>query len=628
MRQKPLTSSQKSASMHHLGPALTLAIPGSGKTTLLLHRLIELVETYGVHPESILTLTFSKASADDMSARYEERFSHLGYRFSFMTIHKFAFNIFKRYLAHQGKEMKLLEDGLEKFKILSEIYRKHHHDTLSDDDFETLSNHIGLIYNLRLSRQDPRAEQFQWKDTFEMAEAFHEYKRAHHLFDFDDMLVSAIKILEKSPNLLEQVRRKYRFIQVDEAQDTSKLQFELIELLLGEEKNLFLVADDDQSIYGFRGAFPQYLLDFPDRFKSAKVYYLDENFRSDANIVSTAAAIITANTNRFSKVMNAYHPAEVRPSVHVFDDLSARNQYLISEKSQIEGNMAILYRNKISALSVIDALERNGHPFQIKDAPIREFSHWIIQDLIAFMTLAMIPQDLESFLRIAFKTNGYISREMVNHVKQHHRGRSVFSVLVEIAFLEDYQTRTQERIQAQFDALARLRPYDAIHYIETELGYLDYLKNNLQRLGITLNHARTRLDTFKSIAKPLKSGFEFMNRIEQLKQTLKENQFNSNEKIVLSTIHGSKGLEFDQVFLIDVNPQIFPGFKATEGDALEEERRLFYVALTRAKKVLEVLHVDFIGGSYNPPSKFVEEFLAQPFADHLFNNATGKSTTG
>ena len=629
MTKKALTDAQKGASEHFTGPALTLAIPGSGKTTLLLHRLIYLVENKGVKPSEIMTLTFSKASAEDMKSRYQTLFGHLGYNFPFMTIHKFAYGLFRSYMKNTGTTMTLIEEGVQKYHILNDIYRQVRHESLSEDDYETLTNEIGLIYNLMLTENDPQGHEFQIKDIFILARAYHTYKREHQLFDFDDMLLMAIKILKSSPNLLQDIRSKYKFIQVDEAQDTSKLQFELVELLLDTSKNLFIVADDDQSIYGFRGAYPSYLLNFPKHFTGAKVFYLADNFRSDANIVQTASAIITKNQKRFAKTMNASHEADIKPVVRLFDDLFSRNEYLVDQLIHAPLNTkAVIYRNKVSALSLIDAMKRHDISFQIKDTPLREFNHWLLEDLLAFFTLALVPQDLDSFTRIAFKINGFISREMLNFVKLNQRGRSIFSVLVNIPFLEDYQTRTQERLQIQFETLKMLRPYDAIHYIETELGYLDYIKNNTQRLGLSMNYARIRLDAFKAIAKPLKSGFEFINHIAELKTYLQENIHNNQESVVLTTIHGAKGLEFDGVYMIDVNQQIFPGFKALEGEPLEEERRLFYVGMTRAKKVFELHHVEFINGSFNPNSLFINELLSEPLTDRRFNNATGKPAIG
>lgn len=619
----PLTPSQQAACEHFKGPALTLAIPGSGKTTLLLHRLIRLVEHHGVAPQNILTLTFSKASANDMLQRYNRTFGEeYAYTFAFMTIHKFAYGIYKKYLRGIGKEMTLLDDGYKRFQILAQIYRKHEKNNLSEEDFETLSNEIGLIYNLMLKQGDISPVKFTWPTLFDMARDYHLYKKQHHLFDFDDMLLDAIKILKNHPDWLASIRKQFPFIQVDEAQDTSKLQYALIELLLGEDQNLFIVADDDQSIYGFRGAYPDYLLNFPKHFEGAKVFQLKENFRSDANIVHTAAKLIEQNEKRYDKEMVPTKPAQNRLSVKTFGDLYKRNAYLMEALSEETHSCAILYRNKISALSLIDALDQNAMPFAIKDAPLHELKHWMMQDLLAFFTLAMIPQDLESFLKIAYKINGFISKEMRQYVIDNHRGRNVFDVLISIPFLEDYQTRTQERLKADFETLATLRPFDAIHFIETELGYLDYIKNNSKRLNTTMNFIRTRLDAYKAIAKPLVSGFDFIKRIDSLLTDLSAKKFDEESKITLTTIHGSKGLEFNRVFMIDVNPQIFPGFNVP---SIEEERRLFYVGLTRAQTQFEILHCEFISGAYNKGSQFVEEFLSQPLADNLFYTVTGKS---
>lgn len=623
-----LTPEQETAASHFSGPALTLAIPGSGKTTVLIHRLMHLVESHEIDPKQILTLTFSKTSAVDMQKRCLELIDQpYSESFEFMTIHKFAYGLYTNYLKQKGLEKRLVDEGSEKFKILSQIYRHYQHQQLTEDDFETLSSQIGLIYNLKLKPTSEKHPDFAWDTIFDMARAYHRFKTENNLFDFDDMLLNAIRLLKKNPGLLESVRKRYPFIQVDEAQDTSKLQFELIELLAGPSANLFLVADDDQSIYGFRGAYPEYLLEFPNRFENARLYPLNINFRSDENIVKTASSMIQLNEKRYQKDMKAYFSAVNRPNILWFDDLFRRNEYLVKALDSKDHTSAILYRNKISALSIMDLLIRNNIEFSVKDAPVGELNHWLIKDLLAFFTLAMIPQDLESFERIAFKTNGYISREMVNYVKANQRGRDIFSVLVETPFLEDYQTRTQERLQDQFESLRRLRPFDAIHFIETELGYLDYLKRNSERLGASMNFSRTRLDAYKAIAKPLKTAFEFMERISVLEDKIIEFR-NQESNIVLSTIHGSKGLEFDRVYMIDVNPNIFPGFKSTENDALEEERRLFYVGLTRARHTFELLHCEFINGAFNPNSRFIEEFMRQPFTNHQFHNVTGKPAPG
>lgn len=627
MTQNNLTPEQNLAVSHFLGPALTLAIPGSGKTTVLIHRLKKLVETHGVSPGEILTVTFSKASATDMKTRCQAQIdSNLAEKFDFMTIHKFAYRLYTHYLKTKNISKRLLDDGSEKYRLLAGIFRHYEDDFLTDDFFESLSSEISLIYNLKLKRTDAHLPNFTWHSIFKMAEAYHLYKHRNHLFDFDDMLYYAIKLLKNNPTILASIHKKYPYIQVDEAQDTSKLQFELIELLAGPSENLFLVADDDQSIYGFRGAYPQYLLEFPQKYPKAKLYHLSTNFRSDGNIVTVASGIIDKNQNRYHKSMSAHNPSVNLPSVVWFDDLYTRNNYLANALKGDGQTAAVLYRNKISALSIMDELIRNGIDFSIKDPPISELNHWLIKDILAFITLAMIPQDLESFERIAFKTNGFISREMLQYVKDNHRGRNIFDCLIQAPFLEDYQTRTQEQLKSNFEALARLRPFDAIHFIETELGYLDYLKKNSERLSTSMHYSRTRLDAYKALAKPLKTTVELIQRVQELDALIQEHMQTSS-KITLSTIHGSKGLEFDTVYMIDVNPKLFPGLRQTENDALEEERRLFYVGITRARYNFELLHCEFVNGAFNQNSKFIEEFMGQPLSDHRFNNITGKPAT-
>jgi len=619
-----LTKNQTIAIEHYKGPALTLAIPGSGKTTLLLHRLIYLVEVKGVLPNQILTLTFSKASAEDMSLRYAQQFSQLHpYDFAFMTIHKFAFSIIKSYMKQTHKTYTLFNDANKRFAVISQIYRKYNHVAMTEEQYESILNAFGLIYNLQLKRGDANPELPDMPYLFEMMTEYHLFKKKNNYIDFDDMLIYAIKILDQNPSAKAFYQRQFPFIQIDEAQDTSKLQYTFIEKLLTPSQNLFLVADDDQSIYGFRGAYPDYLLNFQTIYPKAKCFYLEINYRSDANIVAASSGIISKNQHRFKKTMTSFHETKKPPYIKTFDDIISRNAYIVENIEAFSGTTAILFRNRISALSLMNQLEFIGIPYYMKESPLVELNHWMLEDIKAFFSLSMIPQDSDAFKRIAFKMNGYISREMLVYSLDHQNGRSLLDVLIEIPFLEPYQSKTQERIKSQFENLSKLRPYDAIAFIETELGYLDYLKKNQKKMAYTMNFARTRLDIYKAIAKPLKTPYEFIARIAELKDILSVQKM--PEAVTLSTIHGAKGLEFDRVFLIDVNEQVFPG---PSNDSIEEERRLFYVAMTRAKSNFELLHCEFVNGTYNPASLFIEELLIQKSTEHLFNNRTGKSAIG
>lgn len=630
MHRPSLTEAQQRAARHHIGPALTLAIPGSGKTTTLVYRLEYLTTRHGHAPGDILTLTFSKAAATDMARRCAAHHG-AGAPFTFMTIHRFAHGIYRKYLQTTGRRMQLLEDGAQKRGILSELYKKHLGRTPTEDAYESLSNEIGLLYNLRLKKGGEAPYPLNTPSLFEIASDYHRYKRDHRLFDFDDMLLSAMRILDANPKLCHAIRARYPFIQVDEAQDTSRLQFALIERLLTPERNLFLVADDDQSIYGFRGAFPEYLLDFEARYPGAAIYRLPENFRSDGYIVEAAAVLIASNEKRYAKTLTPAWASENRPALRTFDDLPARNAALSEalEVNHTEGKMtAILYRNKVSALSIADILEYSGMSCAIKDAPISECHHWMLGDLKAFLTLAMVPEDFESFRRIAFKTNGFISRELLDYVhseQRRHPGQSVFVSLKNAPFLKPFQTRTMERLEADFHALSRLRPYDAIHFIETDLGYLAYLQGVAPRIGSHLGSLRTRLDAYKAIAKPLTTAAELFGRMDRIEAYLLEQDYSSSAPLTLSTIHAAKGLEYDHVFLIDANPDVFPSAGAKEGGLLEEERRLFYVALTRAKKQFTIFHAQFVNGHYNAYSLFVEALLAENCLERIPNRSGVKA---
>lgn len=618
------TDEQRLAMQHVQGPALTLAIPGSGKTTLLIGRIHHLNKEHGIPPSHILTLTFSKASAIDMQRRFIKQYPDENLQQgAFMTIHKFAYQLYRHYLAQTQTQKRLLEDGTEKYHLLNHIFKKRHHASLTEDQFESLSNHIGFIYNMQINDRNVHEHPFTWNDTLDMAREFHLHKKKHGLFDFDDMLIEAIRILEKHPTVLAKLKQNYPMIQVDEAQDTSKLQFQLIEMLMGDSKNLFLVADDDQSIYGFRGAYPNYLLTFQKRHPEATLYYLSENFRSDAHIVHASEALIARNDSRYPKAMKPTKDAKLPVRILEFSDLADRNTYLMNQVKHSKGSNAILYRNKISALCLSDALEREGIPFKVKDFPSNEWNHPLLNDILSFFQLAMIPQDLSCFDKMAYKLNAYISRDMKEYVLANYRGRNVFDILIEIPFLQDYQTRTQEQLKEKFEHLQYLRPYDAIHFIEVDLGYLSYLKDQAQALGISISHARARLDAYKAIAAHYKTLFDFIQRIDYLKEHLIHRLDTSDDALTLSTIHGAKGLEFDYTAIVDINPDIFPSLEATKKNALlEEERRLFYVALTRAKSRLELLHVSFINGSNNKHSQFLNEVLSQNTAHHTVNNRT------
>lgn len=609
-----LSQEQVSAAIHGSGPALTLAVPGSGKTTLLLCRTVYLIEELKVPASKILTVTFSKASALDMSTRYQDVFyRHYPHRVSFSTIHRFAYGIVKAYGKHFNRNYQLIEDSggpVSKRLLLSGIYKRYTNEFLTDDKFEELSSAIGYTKNMMLNPNDASKHGITMPRFAEMFKGYESEKDRKNLIDFDDMLTMAYQILKQHEKTRAFYQKKFPYIQVDETQDTSLIQHEIIKLIAGGDKNIFMVADDDQSIYGFRGAYPEYLLNFNKIHPMGKIYYLSRNFRCSHEIVSSCSHIIQHNENRYSKLMHSGDPTGNPVKHRLFDTLEDRNSYISGY--DYDGTTAILYRNNISALSIVDALDRKGKSFTIRDPGHSLLRHWLVKDIYAFMNLALVPQDLESFERICFKMNGYISRDALKYVQANQRSRKVFETLLSIPTIKPIQRQTWGGLADRFDSLPHLTPNLAINFIETELGYLEYLEENSKRLGYHFETLRNLLSVLKAVARHTTSIVDFMDRIKSLTKVMQEASKTTSD-LKLSTIHASKGLEYDNVLILDVDDGVFPSKKSTEqstkGDihGIEEERRLFYVAMSRAKTNLEILTTKFRSGKYVKPSQFIDE---------------------
>lgn len=611
-----LSKEQSSAATHSSGPALTLAVPGSGKTTLLLCRTVYLIESLNIPPQNILTVTFSKAAALDMNQRYQDVFyKHYPHRVNFSTIHRFAYGIVKAYGKHFNKTYQLIEDSggpVSKRMLLSGIYKKYTNEFLTDDKFEELSSGIGYTKNMMLNPHEASKHGITMTRFAEMFQAYESEKDRKNLIDFDDMLTMAYQILKQHEKTRAYYQKKFPYIQVDETQDTSLIQHEIIKLIGGNEKNIFMVADDDQSIYGFRGAYPEYLLNFNKIYPTGKIYYLSRNYRCSAEIVSSCAHIIKNNENRYDKAFQSGELSGTPVKHRLFDTLEDRNVYMAAYDT--DGTTAVLYRNNISALSIVDALDRQGKSFTIKDPGHSLLRHWLVKDIYAFMNLALVPQDLEAFERICFKMNGYISRDALNYVRGNQRDRKVFDTLLSIPTIKPIQRTTWGGLADRFESLPHLAPNLAINFIETELGYLEYLEENAKRLGYHFETLRNLLAVLKAVARHTTSIVDFMDRIKSLTKVMQEASRTTSD-LKLSTIHASKGLEYDNVFIVDVDDGVFPSKKSTEqstkGDlhGIEEERRLFYVAMSRAKTNLEILTTKFRGGKYVKPSTFIDEVL-------------------
>ncbi len=613
-----LSIEQKKAIDHLYGPALVLAVPGAGKTTVLIHRVANLIKNHGASPERILSITFSRASARDMKARFDSYFPNISdIPTNFSTIHSFCFNLIRDYAYTKNLKYTLIEEeknNLNKFALLKNLYLQANKEYITEEKLESLINSIGYIKNMMLDVDSFLLASKVDIDSFkEIYINYENYKKKNNLIDFDDMLTLSYQILLENPSLLDKYRGKYDFIQVDEGQDTSKIQLEIIKLLASPKDNLFIVADDDQSIYGFRGAFPKGLLNFNKSYKDGKVFFMEENYRSSKNIVTVCNNFIKSNNLRYNK--NIFTRNEFLEPINIIkvNTIVDQYDYLIKEiKDQDLSKICILYRNNLSSVGIVEMLERNNMPFYVKDTKQRFFNHWLVNDIFNFIRFSKDPYNIDLFESIYYKMKGYISKKQVLFAKGLSYNISVLDRILEFPEINGFYKRNLGDLKFDFKKLSSLSPSRAIDYIENQLEYGEYLRENSSKFGYTFDGVKTILYYLKLIAEKTKTFEELEKRLSYLKG-LSSNYKHKGSALTLSTVHSAKGLEFDRVYMIDLIDGDFPSSSSLEAslkgnlELFEEERRLFYVGMTRAKYHLSLLTVNTIGDKTYDASRFLSE---------------------
>lgn len=607
------------------GPALVLAVPGSGKTTVLVTRLGYMICCAGIAPENILTVTYTVAAARDMADRFCSYFGGgPGRQPEFRTINGICARIIQYYGNLIGKNpFPLVTDGEIISKILSDIFRRTENGYASESDLKGIRTTITYIKNRMLTDEEIR--KLDGETDFHISEIYKAYcgeLRIRQVMDYDDQMVYARSILLKSPEVLKYFRNKYSHICVDEAQDTSKIQHEIIKLLAGERDNLFMVGDEDQSIYGFRAAYPEALLSFEKDHPAARILLMEENFRSGAEIVEAADRFIQKNALRHRKHMRAARGAGADVRGIKLKDRKAQYEYLVKAAKECRTQTAVLYRNNESALPLIDLLERQGIPYRIRNAELTFFSHRTVQDIRNIISFAMNPKDTELFLQVYYKVATYINKQEAVRICEISRreDRDVLETAICYGELSDRTKESCRLIRTHLKCMLSEGAGGAVNRIIYYMGYGNYM----ERMGMSDG----RLFILKSIAQNEASPGRILERLDELQEIMRERQEKpaaasagtSAVPVILSTIHSSKGLEYDSVYLLDVIDGVFPenlpkNLKAMdkqEREAYEEERRLFYVGVTRARDTLSVFRLD-------QKSSFCEELVhkentVQPYA--------------
>ncbi len=617
-----LNNQQKEAVTHTRGPALVLAGPGSGKTTVIVSRTAYLILELKIKSENILTMTFNKAAAIEMEKRFNNIFSGISdKKVHFSTFHSFCNSVVKDYEKMQGKYLSRIEGDEEsknnKRLILKEIYKNINGSQINDDELEGLINDIGVIKNKMIKN----LQEFNTniKNFSQIYKSYESYKRENLLMDFDDMLTFAYAILQRYPNILKRYTGKYTFIQVDEGQDLSKIQFEILKLLVGsEEKNIFLVADDDQSIYGFRGAEPEYILSMEKQFNGCSFYYLSNNYRSTANIVEISSSFIKNNTERYDKKHSTCNEYKHDPFIVKTKDQSVQYNFIVDKvKEHLRENnstVALLYRNNISSIPLAEALDRNGINFNVKQNKVFFFNHWVVQDILAFLKFSQDQTDIDSFWRIYYKMNRYISKAMLEYALNVGYKNSIIDGILKNNDLETYRKMTLLNVKSEFKKLSKKKPFDALNYIEKDFNYFEYVKDYCDDTGLFYDYIYSLFGVLKVMALKCRKITDYLQRIEEVKELL-ENP-TSGARLTMSTIHSSKGLEYDCVMMLDMVNSELPGESAIDlfreenkAELLEEERRLFYVGITRAKEYLYLIYPNFRNGFREERTIFIDEIL-------------------
>lgn len=624
-----LNQQQKEAVQSTKGPVLLLAVPGSGKTTVLVTRLGYMIYCKNIPPESILTVTYTVAATKDMSERFAVRFGEdMAKRLEFRTINGICARIIQYYGRRIGKTpFELVKDEKATTGMLIRICQDHGMGYPTESDLKNVRTLITYIKNMMLNEEE--LQKLEEESDIRIAGIYREYcrqMREQKLMDYDDQMLYAYNMLRKDPGVLAYFQNRYPYICVDEAQDTSKIQHAIIALLAAGTGNLFMVGDEDQSIYGFRAAYPEALLSFEKKHPGAKVLLMEENFRSNAKIVEAADKFIQKNTLRHEKHMRAAREAGADIREISLKSRKAQYVYLMKAAQECTTEMAgmsgseehrgradasvtetaVLYRDNECAIPLIDLLERKNIPYRMRNADLSFFTHRTVLDVQNIIRFAMDPKDTELFMQIYYRLKLFFNKKDALRYAQisQEKDMEVLDAALKYGNLEKYQEDNIRNLKRQMVRILNMPGDEAVNQILTYMGYQDYLK----KMGMNAN----KLETVKLIGSRVESPEKLLERLEELRTIIQEKVSDKDCPFILSTMHASKGLEYDTVYLLDVMDGILPEkvlanprtASKEELETYEEERRLFYVGVTRAKNQLNVF-------TTNKSSKFCSELLGK-----------------
>lgn len=618
-----LNTSQQKAVLAGLGHQMVIAGPGSGKTHVIVNRIHYMIKHLNVPPNHILVITFTKAAAEEMKARFmgmDDIAPHLASQISFGTFHATFFKMIRRVYGYRVDQ--LIRDD-ERFTLLQKIMTEME---IEDEDpkeyIENFLKEMSLMRNNLIQLKYYHPDGMPQEIYHNMVKKYEAYKARHNKIDFDDMLTHCYHMLRQDENIREYYQKLYQNILIDEFQDINRVQYEIIRMLSGENGSIFIVGDDDQSIYKFRGARPEFLMRFPEGFPQAEQTVLDVNYRSTKQIIKFSNHLITHNKDRYSKQMSTPNKEGTPPAIIRCKDSEDEAKKVASQIINLGDKgidfkeVAVIFRTNIQARAIVDALMDMNIPFYLQDSIPSLYEHWIAKDILAYFKLTQNLRDNASALRIINKPKRYISKAIIAQaikVEKHGVLRGIYSVRE----CKPWQIDRLEELQFHLQQLRRRKPYEGVKYIRQVIGYDEYLREYAEYRKIPSSGIIETLNELQEAAKGYETYNQWESHIDDVMRELKAQKTNSykklNEKqrngVVLSTMHSAKGLEFEAVLIIGAVEGVVPHVKSNGPDELEEERRLLYVGMTRAKESLYIYIPEHKYEGKTEESRFIQEIF-------------------
>ena len=615
-----LNPQQQQAVEYVSGPCLVLAGAGSGKTRVIINKIAHLIGKCGYLPKQIAAVTFTNKAAREMKERFERLTAGKNYPVTFGTFHSIFYGILKcaygigaNNLMSEKESSVLLQEVLDRTDIESTPEVEDEEELVRE-----LLREVGMVKNGLCHLKDFHSKYLTQDEFAEVFRSYEHQKKELKKFDFDDMLVQCYALFRKKPEILQGWQKRFQYILIDEFQDINRVQYEVIRMLAAPRYNLFVVGDDDQSIYGFRGAKPELMLYMKQEFPSLRTISLTVNYRSTEFITGAAARVILHNDTRFYKRVQSFRGRGQNVHVQEVLDEQEEAQYVTEEiQKKLDqgikpGEIAVLFRAAVQARMISEILSEHRIPFEMRDYVTNFYRHFIVKDMMAYLQLAAGKRDRSLFLTICNRPLRYLARNSMENRQVN------FEDLRKFYCDKDWMLDIIDQFDVDVRMMKNMAPYAAIQYIRKKIGYDDFLKEYAEKHQISWKQLMDVMAELEERSKNFKSYDEWEIHIAKYTQELEEQQAKARKikgerenKVQLMTIHSAKGLEFEDVFVIHANEGEIPHQKAEKKDEIEEERRLFYVALTRAKNNLCISYITQKNGNSIKPSRFVEELLGQ-----------------